>query len=85
MSQVKLLRKELEDVTEQQTVLVNKLWECCHEVRSNVGVYFPSRLTSSLQSNAARMQQLFVSLREELDTRKSASSCSLRSTLVPCI
>ncbi|KAH9829464.1 uncharacterized protein C8Q71DRAFT_405636 [Rhodofomes roseus] len=49
--QVKQLRKELEDVTEQQTVLVNKLLACCHE------------------SNDARIQQLFGSLREELETR----------------
>lgn len=49
--QVKQLRKEVEDVTEQQTMLVNKLLACCHE------------------SNDARIQQLFGSLREELETR----------------
>ncbi|EPS96676.1 hypothetical protein FOMPIDRAFT_142758 [Fomitopsis schrenkii] len=45
--QVKQLRKDLEDVTEQQSVLVNKLWACCHEVRSNVGMCYPSCLISA--------------------------------------
>ena len=31
--QSKQLRKELEDATEQQTILINKLLSCCNEVR----------------------------------------------------
>lgn len=43
--QTKQLRKELDDATEQQTVLINKLLSCCHEVRA---CSYPPRLSSLL-------------------------------------
>ncbi|CCM04464.1 uncharacterized protein FIBRA_06644 [Fibroporia radiculosa] len=50
------LRKELHEVTEQQTNLVNKLLACCHE------------------SGDERIQRLFGSLRDELETHRKSNA-----------
>lgn len=61
--QTKQLRKELDDATEQQTVLINKLLSCCHEVRA---CSYPPRLFSllnlPLQPDSERTRQFLQSL-----------------------
>lgn len=43
--QIKALRKELDEATEQQTILINKLLSCCHEVRFPLSTHTPHTLT----------------------------------------
>ena len=64
------LRKDLEEAHNGQTLLIEKLIQCCKEVRitqCNVRVSLVDYLFC--KPNAERTQRLFTSLREELEKR----------------
>ncbi|PBK76848.1 hypothetical protein ARMSODRAFT_247115 [Armillaria solidipes] len=50
------LRKDLEEAQNGQAMLIDKLIQCCKEIRNE-------------KPNAERTQRLFASLREELEKR----------------
>ncbi|TBU29840.1 hypothetical protein BD311DRAFT_692183 [Dichomitus squalens] len=53
----KQLRKELDDATEQQTILINKLLSCCHEPDSERTRQFLQSLHGALHKQEAHKQQ----------------------------
>lgn len=64
------LKKELDETHNSQTLLIEKLIQCCKEVRTMPCTLYDSCSTLQLlQPNAERTQRLFSSLREELEKR----------------
>ncbi|RDX51146.1 hypothetical protein OH76DRAFT_1379599 [Lentinus brumalis] len=72
--ETKQLRKELDDATEQQTVLINKLLSCCHEPDSERTRQFLQSLHGALHKQDAHKQEGGGGEKDKASSRKADGS-----------
>ncbi|KAI0720057.1 hypothetical protein C8T65DRAFT_706060 [Cerioporus squamosus] len=72
--EAKQLRKELDDATEQQTVLINKLLSCCHEPDSERTRQFLQSLHGALHKQDAHKQEGGGGEKEKANSRRADGS-----------